>query len=76
MWSLYNLVVIQIEVKISVTCNLCMIKFLLFVLPEHLLSYIIYMYFQLVINYYICDGRGLSIKYHISGTLLYIMGHR
>jgi len=30
------------------------------------------MYFQVVINYYICDGRCLSIKYHISTTVLYM----
>jgi hypothetical protein len=32
-------------------------------------------YFQLTINYCFHDGSCISIKYHISSTVLYLMGH-
>jgi hypothetical protein len=32
-------------------------------------------YFHLIINYYICGGKCLSIAYHISRTVFYMVGH-
>ena len=33
------------------------------------------MYFQLTINEYISGGRFLSVKYHLSSPVLYMVGH-
>jgi len=33
-------------------------------------------YFQLAVNYYISGGSFLSIKYHISSPVFYMVGHR
>jgi hypothetical protein len=34
------------------------------------------MYYQPTISEYICGGRFLSIKYHLSIPVLYMVGHR